>query len=194
MLNAADLNETVDKCVIQSDRPVLVCRGLSESLLVYLERYISRVTNNTSPQVINVMDCSVIPPKPCTVASLEQRHSVWDMCCVQHGQKQLLVIVDGTVSAYDLEWGELEWVHGEGMFAQAVTADTNGHLFVCDTASKSVRLFSAAGVVMGTVISSSPRGIGTPVKIDWSEELSSLIVVHTKDYDTYSMSIIHINL
>ena len=169
MLNASDLDETVDKCGVQSERPVLMCRGLSDGLLVYLERYVSADNNrnsndnnsSNSPQVIHVMDCGVIPPKSRAVASLEQRHAIWDMCCVKHGEKELLVVVDGSVSAYDMEWGELEWVHtgegeAKGMFAQAVAADRlGGRLFVCDTAGKSVRLFSAAGVLMGTHIAKS---------------------------------------
>ena len=190
ILNAANLDEVVDKCKIKCHRHVLMCRGVDDSSFVYTDRYITQDVH----QVVNLVDCSTIPPKTRTMATLDHSHAIWDMCCIQEGNKQLLIIVDGNVSAYDMEYGELEWNYNEGEgYAQAVTTDGKGHLFVCDTAKKCIHMFSGAGEFIITIVQSTALGIGTPVKIDWSEEMSSLVVAHTNDYDKYSISVINIS-
>lgn len=190
ILNAANLDEVVDKCKIKCERHVWMCRGVDDSSFVYTDRYITQNVH----QVVNLVDCSTIPPKTRTMATLDHSHAIWDMCCIQEGNKQLLIIVDGNISAYDMEYGELEWNYNERVgYAQAVTTDGKGHLFVCDTKGKCIHVFSGAGEFISTIAQSTTLGIGTPVMIDWSEGMSSLVVAHTNDYDKYSISVININ-
>ena len=56
----------------------------------------------------------------------------------------------------------------------SVTINNHGHIFVSDTSSSAVLMFSSDGVELGTVM--DLRDIGRPGPICWCESLLSLVV------------------
>ena len=109
--------------------------------------------------------------------------SIRDMCLVQEGDKQIVVVAggDGGLFAYDTETGKLEWKVKEkpsemmnAINTRGVTTDGHGHLFVCNTANECIQMFSASdGQYLGRLM----RGvetIGYPAKVHWNAETSTL--------------------
>ena len=105
------------------------------------------------------------------------------MCCVDDGQKRLLIISTMLgVIAYDTQKDKIEWsVDGvlprmqNRMYTCGVTTDGCGHLFVCDKFSQCIQMFSLDGQYLGVL--GTEQKMYFPIKIRWSNKKSSLIVV-----------------
>ena len=96
----------------------------------------------------------------------KQHNNEADMCVVQNGDKQLLIVTGGAhtsggVYAFNTETDELAWtVKGElegteeEMGAYGVTTDGRGHLFVCAPwDNECIQMFSVRdGARMGAVM------------------------------------------
>ena len=99
----------------------------------------------------------------------------------------MLVVSRGDgVFGYTLNGGELKWrVSGKlpGMQheidARGVTADEQGHLFVCDENSHCFHALSARdGIHQGVVVRKGQEGVGEPFKVTWHQDSESLVVAH----------------
>ena len=110
--------------------------------------------------------------------------------------KELLVVTcghpeltNGGVQVYNLKTKQMEWsVEGRlpGMKkflkAQGLTADDQGHLFVCDDNNKCVQMFNVVdGRYLGTLIKSGKQGLGGPIRIRWCSRISSFVIIHWKN-------------
>ena len=113
---------------------------------------------------------------------------VWDMCCVQHRQKQLLITTrgfDGGVYGYNTGTGELEWrmkcrlpgVQKE-ISPRGVTTDGRSNLYVCDDSNECIQLFSVDGVYNGAIMKDVKPSLGEPCRIRWCFRTSSMVVAH----------------
>ena len=146
--------------------------------------------SSKSPRDIHWLDLSELQPKPAAGKRVihTKQHKIYDMCCTQDGDEQLLVVTarhDG-LFAYNTITGKLEWkVDGKlpGMEKDidciGVTMDKNGHLFVCDysNGNKCIHLFRASdGQYLGCLIKDE-KELGAPALIHWCENTSSLITV-----------------
>ena len=137
---------------------------------------------------IKWLDCSSNPPKPASDTDIihTQQELIWDMCCTQVGDKQLLVTTRGKdgITAYNIDSDKLQWsVKGKlpGMEtvlnAWGLATDGYGHLFVCDYEGACIQKFSARGTYLGAVLKKGDQGFGQPWGINCYAR-SSLIVVH----------------
>ena len=109
---------------------------------------------------------------------------MFDMCFVQDGDKQLLIVAacDAGLFAYNTEMEKLEWkvdgkVSGKEQVlnARGVTTDEYGHLFVADYDNKCIHMFSTSeGQYLGCLIK-GVETIGVPARVYWSAETSSLV-------------------
>ena len=141
------------------------------------------------------MDCSSVVIKPADnlhVVTQTRQRFTHDMCCTKIGEKTLLVTTSGfggTMQAYNAANNNVEWVV-EGrlpgmrvaMKPHGVTTDGQGHLFVCDSASKSIQMFGVDSEYMGSVLREETQCFDQLSAIWWSMAASSLILVHrTKD-------------
>ena len=145
------------------------------------------------------LDLSDGKPKPasgkCVIHT--ENTTINDMCFVQDGDKQLLIVAAGDrgVFAYDTENDKVEWKVGENLSgnekhikAMGITTDGRGHLFVTDHNNHCIQMFSVSdGKYLGYLILDSkmipsrsfitwPRKENfRPHEILWCEEMSSLV-------------------
>ena len=165
--------------------PTRLC-SLPPSLLLYED-----VTS--VPHEIRWLDCSTATIKPADgvhVTKTQQRF-IQDMCCVQVGDKTLVVATSGfggAIYAYNTAQNAIEWtVEGRlpgmrtNMKPHGVTTDGQGHLFVCDSDNKCIQMFSMDGEFMGSVLKEETQGFDQLAAICWSWSSNSLILVHRKN-------------
>ena len=157
----------------------------SPSTLLYVNR-------SKEPREVRVVDCSGTKPKAVEGKNVirTKQASISDMCAVQDGERQLLVVTDsgkhGGVYAYNTATDVLEWsVKGklegmdEEMDAQGVTTDGRGDLFVCDPKNECIQMFCVRdGAYMGAVMRQEEQELKYPRQIQWCETTSSLVVAH----------------
>ena len=145
--------------------------------------------SSKSPKEIHWLDLSESPLKPAAVkpAISTKQNIIYDMCGLQDGDKQLLVLVDGNdLFAYNTNTGKLEWKVDrkppgmeKNMVFHGITTDKSGHLFVCDwmNGNKCIHLFRASdGQYLGCLIKDKEE-LGIPARIHWCKKSSSLITV-----------------
>ena len=140
-------------------------------------------------QTIGVLDCS----EPTAKFSNTFSHKYGDICgmvCVQLGPKKLLITTHAPekIVAFDLVIKKVEWqvqshrYYPNQMRPRCITADADGHLFVCDEQNKCIQMFSTSdGQYLGTLMTDLEEGIGDPFNLCWWQGASSLIVHHAKD-------------
>ena len=115
------------------------------------------------------------------------KECVHEMCCPS---LDLLVVTRNKegVFAYTLRGGELNWrVSGKlpGMeleiYASGITADEQGHLFVCDIRNRCVHMLSVRdGAHLRVVVREGEVGLVYPYPVAWHSESASLVVAHYK--------------
>ena len=125
-----------------------------------------------------------------------------DMCCAEQEGTTLVVMACNTngVEAYNMDTKELVWsIKGkmplteDDLDANSITTDEDGRLFVGDSRSKCLHLFSFGGKYV-TALLLRELVQGPLENIWWSKELSGLIVHHSdKDYEDW-ISVIKIQL
>ena len=136
------------------------------------------------------LECAFSPPKPAVGTNMTstKQGQVWDMCCVQQRQKEVLVTTrgfDGGVYGYNTTTGELEWrmkcklpgVKKE-ISPRGVTTDGRGNIYVCDDSNECIQLFSVDGVYNGSVMKEGKPSLGEPCRIRWCSRTSSMVVAH----------------
>ena len=183
-----DLNKIVFSLPISGD-PAALCTQAPSQLLYQ--------NKQAKPYRVRRVDCSATPPTLHEVTSIvhDGREYVWRMCSPS---RDLLVVTrykEG-VFCYTLK-GELKWrVSGKlrqmelDIDARGVTADDQGHLFVCDESNRCVHLLSATdGTHLGVVVKALVEGVGKPREVAWHQESASLVVAHEKDADYYFLSV-----
>ena len=153
------------------------------------------------PHEVHWLDCSgsVIKPADDLHVTQTRQRFTHDMCCTKIGDKTLLVTTSGfggTMQAYNAANNNVEWVV-EGrlpgmrvpMKPHGITTDGQGHLFVCDSASKCVQMFGIDSEYMGSVLREETQPFDQLCAIWWSLAASSLILVH-RNKDSCSISTI----
>ena len=148
------------------------------------------VDGSKSPFEVHWLDLSELQPKQAAGKPVihTKQTIIYDMCCTQDGDKQLLVVAagNGGLYAYNTHTGELEWkvdrkLPGidKNMEVIGVTTDTRGHLFVCDfkKGNKCIHLVRALdGQYLGCLMNAEEE-LGDPGRIHWCEKTSSLITL-----------------
>ena len=139
---------------------------------------------------IHWLDCSTIPRK------VNHQKNIFlagikfeDMCFVSEETNRKRLIIVTTVGregihAYNVDTNKLEWKREiDGMENSGIVSDGHGHLFVCDYDNKCIHMLSVSdGHYMGCLIKRGDQGLGSPCWGVWSEETSSLIIAHTKNW------------
>ena len=122
-----------------------------------------------NPSTIRSLDCSTSLPKPSTTVVHTQQYFLRDMCCVENGEKHLLITSSYTnrLDAFNTETDELEWsVSGnvteadKEIHPNGVTADGNGHLFVCDNNNKCIQMVQCRWRAREDVVETGTAGDG----------------------------------
>ena len=139
---------------------------------------------------IHWLDCSAIPPKEVSQKNVifPTENIIWEMCFVneEKNRKRLIIITAGNerIYAYNVDTKSLEWkTEIKGMKQVGIVSDSHGHLFICDLENKCIHMISVSdGQYMGCLIERGDQGMGSPVWGVWSEETSSLIVAHRRDF------------
>ena len=179
-----NLNTFVYSHHLEAHRPERLCTA-SPSILLY--------ANQASyPCEIRWLDCSVFPPVPMAGSDITRtdQGGIFDMCCIQSENKQLLITAHGYkgVNAYNTSKETLEWeVKGKVPCMKknlsAARVATNGHdqVIVCDDYNDCIQMFTLEGHYMGVVSMDSDAHLGTPSRIDWCKNTSSLALVHVKE-------------
>ena len=181
-----NLDRVLHTLSVDPDGPADMCTMTSSpSQLLY---------QNTHAMLYRVrrVDCSTTPPTLKEEAPIVHDYIEynWSMCT----SGDLLVIArycEG-VFAYTQRSGQLKWkVAGElpgirlvGILG--VTADEQGHLYVCSEVCTGVLMLSALdGSYLGMVLSEGVGSITTPYRIAWHRESASLILDHQSDGDRH---------
>ena len=114
------------------------------------------------------------------------RKVVYDMC-TSNGLLVLTRYSDG-VFGYTLPEGRKWRVSGKlpsmqyDIDARGVTADEQGHLFVCDTNNRCVHLLSTRdGSYLGVAQTEGDLDGGTPCNVSWHQDSASLVISHEKN-------------
>ena len=164
--DAEDLT-TICRYTVGQHEPGILCAG-TQSTLLYEDA-------SKSPREVHWLDLSDREPKPakgkCVIHT--KNKYIYDMCFVQDGDKQLLIVAGGdegfftskttkgpSLFAYDTEKDKLEWKVGENlpgnkehMRAAGVTTDGRGHLFVTDRNNDRIQMFYVSdGAYLGHLI------------------------------------------
>ena len=185
--DANQLHEIQHKYSVAPHQPGRLCTSAtSTSILLYEDR---------SKHMCDVrwLECAFSPPKPavCTNVTNTKQGQIWDMCCVQHRQKELLVTTrgfDGGVYGYNTTSGELEWrmkckLPGvkKDISPRGVTTDGRGNIYVCDDSNECIQLFSVDGVYNGSIMKEGKPSLGEPCRIRWCYRTSSMVVAHIRN-------------
>ena len=178
--DASDLRTVVFSHTVAPHQPGTLTRcSASESILLYVD---------DSRGDVWCLDCSSATPESgSNVIITQQEEGIPHMCCLADGDKHLLITthVTSVIHAYNTKTDELEWrLKGklEGMARnsgyEGITADGDGHLFICDRHNASIQMFSSSGEHLEVVMGERQKLLGIPMKIRHSREMSSLVVVH----------------
>ena len=186
-----DLQQVVHSLEVSPHQPYHICAVTSSpSQLLYCDYKTNK---------IHRVDCSTAPPTPQGEIPIvhDGQKYVWDMCT----SGDLLVVARGHdgVFAYTLDGGELKWkVSGRllemqlDIYVHGVTADDQGHLFVCDVKNRCVHaLFGPDGKHLGMVVREEEQGLGKPYMAAWHSDSASLVVANVRvEVSKYLLSVI----
>ena len=185
--------------------PDAICTGATPSILLYED-------TSKTPRDVHCLDLSGSEPKPASGKPVihTQNNNIDDMCFVQDGDKQLLIVTvtdeynesgdTDEIFAYNTETDKLEWtfcgkVPGmeKKMIAYGVTTDGRGHLFVGNYENNCILMFSVSdGQHLGCLLK-DVETFKNPNKIYWCEETSSLIATECdEDIDKYLVKVISV--
>ena len=150
------------------------------------------VDYQTNPLKMKWLDCSKIPPRVIAASSL---HESWvkDTCVAkeENGNKKLVgpfIKLAHKIQAVNVQLDQIEWSFDESMRGmkeklqpRGVTADDQGHVFVCDEANACIQLFSVSnGSYSGTLLKMGRKGRGMPRGIACCKNSKWLAVGYTK--------------
>ena len=146
-----------------------------------------------NPLKLKWMDCSADSPQIIGVSSLRESW-VWDICVIEDGNEGKTQLVVGNygrapqykINAVNLQSGKIEWSVKEtsarmkDKFKPAsVTADNDGHIFVCDRGNACIQILSVKnGRYLGPLLKKGEHGIGLPKLIRWNKDTKTLVVLH----------------
>ena len=161
--------------------PAWMCTAKS-SLLLYEDR-------SKSPREVHLLDVIGSKLKPAAGKSvfLTQNETIFDMCFVDDGARQLLIVAAGGkgLFAYNTYTDKLEWEVGgllagnkEDIQTTGVTADERRHLFVTDFGNYCIQMFSVVdGQYLGCLMK-DVETLGKPGRLRWCENTTSLLTAH----------------
>ena len=177
--DASDLSRILQTHVVALREPVMLCATKLSSLLY--------VDWSKIPFEVHWLDLSESQPKPANGKSVihTQHRNITDMCYVQNGGKELLIIAafrEG-VFAYNTLLNKLEWKMDrkpagmeKGIAAYGVAADGRGHLYIADYDNHCIQMFSVSdGSYLRCLVVKGAKSLGRPDKIRWCEKSSSLL-------------------
>ena len=184
-----DLKQVVHRLDVSPHEPSRMCTVTSSpSQLLYCDDETDK---------IHRVDCSTAPftPQGDIPMVYDGEKYVLDMCTSR--DLQLIASFYEGVFAYTLPGGELKWrVSGKlpemmkKIEAKRLTADDQGHLFVCDQGNDCVHALSARdGSHLGVVVREGEEGVRTPYNVTWHQESKSLVVAHQKDNTYWHLSV-----
>ena len=141
------------------------------------------------PCEIKWLDCTCASPKPNSRQNTIHTNSekAQNMCYITDNNKKLLffVNVQRELNAFNIENDKLEWCvkgklpnNSEVFVPFSLTADGNGHIFVCDVGNRCIQMFSTNGRYMHALIKEGEQDIGMPMVINWNKTRSCLMVLH----------------
>ena len=111
------------------------------------------------------------------------------MCDEMNLKCLVITTADGPegIHAYNVDTNKLEWKKEmEGMKKAGIVSVGHGHLFICDWDNKCIHMLSVSeGHYLGYLVKRGDQGLGSPSRAAWSEEKSSLIIAHTKNWKWY---------
>ena len=176
---------------VAPDTPGRLCTS-SSGTLVYIDC-------KQGKQVAKWLDCNYCPPTPTDKwTNIRSRdYFSQDLCCVVHGEKELLVTTNNRegVQAYIVGTDELEWCligRQPGMDrvinVVGITGNGWGQLFFCDTSNGCIQMLSTEGIFLGTVLSRGEQRLGNPMRIRWCSETRALVIAHEK-HELFNLSI-----
>ena len=179
-----DLSEVLD-LPAGNDRPGLLF-PISPTTLLFVDY-------QHNPLKLKWMDCSADPPQIIGVSSLHESW-VWDICVIEDGNESKTQLVVGNygrgphykIQAVNLQSGRKEWSVEETNAKRkdkfkpaAVTADNDGHVFVCDRGNACIQIFSVKdGRYLGPLLKKGEQGLGIPKLIRWNKDTKTLVVLH----------------
>ena len=166
--DASDLSKTFCTHLVAPHEPVMLCT-VKLSTLLYVDW--SKI-----PFEVHWLDLSDVQPKPAAGKSVihTQQRNIRDMCYVQNGGKEYLIIAAGRegVFAYNTLLDKLEWkVDGtlpemkKDIAAYGIATDGHSHLFVADYNNRCIQMFSASdGSYLRCLVVKGAKSLGQPDK------------------------------
>ena len=159
--------------------PGVICTA-TPSILLYVDE-------SKTPREIHWLYLSCEPPKPAEGRKIVHTHlgRINDMCFVQDGDKQLLIITnyEEGLFAYNTNTDRLEWKvfrnpYGmkENMDVRGITTDGNGRLFVSDGNNHCIHVYSLSDGSYMNCLLKDDHPLYKPGTILWCEKTASLIV------------------
>ena len=197
-----DLKTVIHTLDVDWQVPNYLCVS-SPSTLLYIDvsNEMSEFNDHDYFFEVNLLDCSGSETKPVQGKNVikTQQFAVIDMCIAHSGDKEILVVVDGSddgIYGYNTATDELEWKIEGGtkeMSPGGVATDGCGHLYFSDHHTHCIRMFSVRdGAYMGDILKGT--GLGKPWWITWCEAaLSLLVTLHENDARCYSFIKIKLN-
>ena len=177
--DASDLSKTFYTHVVAPHEPVMLCKATPSSLL-YADW--SKI-----PFEVQWWDLSDAQPKPAAGKRVihTQQRNIRDMCYVQNGGKEFLIIAAGRegVFAYNTLLDKLEWkLDGtlpgmeKDIAACRVATDGLGQLFVADYDNRCIQMFSVSdGSYLRCLVVKGAKSLGRPDKIRYCKKSSRLL-------------------
>ena len=176
-----DLDEVIYSYSVAPDKPGDIIEVFPGGVL-YVDQF-------KKPCEIKWLDCYAACPKPNTSQNTIHTNSekAQNLCYVKDGNKKLLffVGVKRELNAFDIESDKLEWCvkgrlpeNSEVFVPFSITADGNGHIFVCDLGNRCIQMFSASGKYMRALMKEGDQDIGMPTIVYWNKTKSCLMVLH----------------
>ena len=185
---------------VDPDQPYVLC---SETVITSVGFNISSplelLYHNVQKKshTVHRVNCGTRPPTLQFEINIahEDQGKVLCMCI----SRDLLVITRGHegVFCYTLVEGNMMWkVSGKlpemewGIDARGVTADEQGHLFVCDKENSCVHeLFAGDGKHLGVVLREGQEGVGKLYNAAFHEDSASMVVAHGNEPDAACCSL-----
>ena len=157
--------------------PGVVCAVTPSTLL-----FVDQSKSPESPFEVHWLDLSGKEPKP--VEGRQTIHTeldrIDDMCFVQDGDKQLLIVTNYKgFFAYNTDTDKLEWkVEKPSQYRgiRTVTTDGHGHLFASDHNNHSILVYSVSDGSYIRSLRGGDNALCKPEFIRWCKKTSSLIV------------------
>ena len=182
--DAKDLKKILKSHTVAPHEPGVMCTGAAPSILLYVDE-------SKTPREVHWLDLSGSKPKPAAGKCIihTQQTEIYDMCFVDYGDKQLLIVAadDEGLFAYNTRTDKLEWkVVGkqsemeENMLVTGVATDGRGHLFVADDGNKCIRMFSVSDHSHVKCLVKGVETIGNPDFVRWCEKTSSLLCLYCR--------------